>query len=127
MPKNWTATRVEQRAGGGFPDLFMTVEGLPVLVELKCLSRFGLMLRPAQIAFNYSMSVQNCMTFVLASTPDRRKPVFWLIKGANIMNLAQDPRPENHVPRLEGHDELFAALRSATLDHYSERVAALRP
>lgn len=127
MPKRWTATRIEQRAGGGFPDVFMTIEGLPVLVELKVGTISHLFLRPAQIAFNYSMSVQNCLTFVLASTPDRRKSTFWLIKGADIMNLAQDPRPENHGPRLEGHDELFAALRSATLDHYSERLAALRP
>lgn len=127
MPKNWTATRIEQRAGGGFPDLFLLIDGLPVLAELKVCSGLNIKMRPAQIAFIYAHSAKNGLAFVLASTPDRRKPTFWLIKGADIMNLAQDPRPENHGSRFESVEDLFEGLRAATLDHYALRLAALRP
>jgi len=126
MPPSWTATRIEQRAGGGFPDLFLTIDGLPVLVELKCCAKTHLKMRPAQIAFIYAHSAKNGLAFVLASTPDRRKPVFWLIKGANIMNLAHDPRPEEHGSRFESVEDLFGALRAATLEHYALRLEALR-
>lgn len=124
MPKNWTATRIEQRAGGGFPDLFLLIDGLPVLAELKVCSGSNIKLRPAQIAFIYAHSAKNGLAFVLASTPDRRKPTFWLIKGADIMNLAQDPRPENHGSRFESVEDLFEALGSEVRAHYARLVAS---
>jgi len=125
MPSNWTATRIEQRSGGGFPDVFLCIDGLPVLVELKVGSFSRCLISPAQVAFIYKHSMKNGLAFVLASTPDRRKPVFFLIKGADIMNFAHDPRPEDHGLRFDGHESLFSGLRSATLAHYSGVLSSL--
>lgn len=122
LPQGWSAHRIEQRHGGGFPDVLMTVEGLPVLVELKSLTFKTVKLSPEQIAFSYRFSRDRGLSLVLASPPDRRKPIFFLIKGAEIMNLAHNPRPEDHVPRLEGYESLWKALREMAFDHYSGLV-----
>lgn len=123
MPDGWSATRIEQRSGGGFPDLLLTIDGFIMLVELKVAARNGVKLRPPQIAFNYSFSRSGGLSLVLASPPDRRSPIFFLIKGADIMNLAHDPRPEVHGPGYEGYESLWLALRDIALEHYSGLIA----
>ena len=35
MPKDCFATRIENRAGGGFPDVDMLLGGFPLKIELK--------------------------------------------------------------------------------------------
>ncbi len=125
MPNSWTATRIEQRSGGGFPDVFLCIDGFPVLIELKSATKNRCAISPAQVAFIYKHSAKNGLAFVLASPPDRRKPVFFLIKGAEIMNFAHDPRIEDHGIRFEGYESLFSGLRSATLAHYSGLVASV--
>lgn len=125
LPDGWSATRIEQRAGGGFPDVLFTIHGLPVLVELKVTASKKVKLRPAQIAFSYWFSRQGGLSLVLASPPDRRNPIFFLIKGADIMNLAHNPVPEDHGPRLEGYESLWSALRAAAVEHYSGLLARL--
>lgn len=123
LPDGWSATRIEQRSGGGFPDLLMTIDGLIILVELKVFGRDGPRIGPSQIAFNYSFSRSGGLSVVLASPPDRRKPTFYLIKGADIMNLVHNPRPEDHGPGYEGYESLWLALRDIALEHYSGLIA----
>lgn len=119
LPEGWSPYRIEQRAGGGFPDVLLMANGLPVLLELKVLVGKKVKLRPEQVAFNYRFSRERGLSFVLASPPDRRKPIFFLMKGSEVMNLDHNPRIEDHVPGLEGYDALWLALGDAVLEHYS--------
>ena len=47
-------TRIENRHGGGIPDLYGIRHGVVVWVELKCIKQNSINLSPLQISWNYS-------------------------------------------------------------------------
>ena len=47
-------TRIENRHGGGIPDLYGIRHGVVVWVELKCIKQNSINLSPLQISWNYN-------------------------------------------------------------------------
>ena len=47
-------TRIENRHGGGIPDLYGIRDGVAIWIELKCIKQNSINLSPLQISWNYN-------------------------------------------------------------------------
>ena len=52
IPAYWD--RIENRHGGGTPDLIGIREGVTIFIELKCIKQNSINLSPLQISWNYN-------------------------------------------------------------------------
>lgn len=129
LPKRCAATRLENRHGGGVPDLHLMWDGLDLWIELKakslkvldnppeiCDHTFTMLfdaqiLRDSQRAWHSRHYSTNGLSFVLARDPTSKqihllRPV--IEQNALILGeiwVGRDPRP------------MFQALRLSALDH----------
>ena len=65
LPKNCHATRIENKSGGGVPDVHMVWDGLPFWLELKVSKSNAVNLRKEQIAWNTGYWARGGANFVL--------------------------------------------------------------
>jgi Holliday junction resolvase len=121
MPKTYLAHRIENRAGGGIPDVKLLIDGYHLEIELKVPVRNFVKLSSHQIAYLYSYSRAKGCCFVLAKSPGSR--IIHLFSGSLAVELAERPMSEVQGSTFESFDALWGGLRSLVLDHY----AALRP
>ena len=47
-------TRIENRHGGGIPDLYGICDGVSIWLELKCIKQNSINISPLQISWNYN-------------------------------------------------------------------------
>jgi hypothetical protein len=83
--------RIENRAGGGYPDCTIVLGGLPFWVELKA-------------------------SKVKAPAPS----CFHLFRGSQAIDLAQKPMSEVRGPRFSGLGGVWDALRLEAVDHFAK-------
>ena len=57
LPSNMIATRIENRNGGGIPDVHFLWYGLPFWCELKTTKSNAVNISPHQVAWNYKLSL----------------------------------------------------------------------
>lgn len=129
-PKDALAMRIENRAGGGYPDCTIVLAGLPFWVELKAAKNAKLQISPHQIAWHTSLSSQGGLSYFLLKTP--AAPRFHLYRGAQALDLAQKPWSEVQGSRFTGLGEVWDALRVGSSEHFAklqslQSPAALRP
>ena len=65
-------TRIENRHGGGVPDLYGIRDGVSIWLELKCIKQNSINISPLQISWNYNHFKENGKTIILSVIRDQR-------------------------------------------------------
>ena len=117
MPKTWTAHRIENRSGGGLPDVFVNADGLPFWVELKVINLTRVKISPHQIAWHFSFFRNKGLSFFLVQDP--RSRFIHALRGCESRNLASKPLLENDIfGSYKDRAEMWSDLGAAARDHY---------
>lgn len=72
-------TRIENRHGGGVPDLYGTKDGVSVWLELKCIKQNSINLSPLQISWNFKHFQEKGKNYYIVK--DARSKVLKLYSG----------------------------------------------
>ena len=72
-------TRIENRHGGGIPDLYGIKGGVSIWLELKCIKQNSINISPLQISWNYNHFQQNGKNYYIVR--DTRSKVIKLYDG----------------------------------------------
>ena len=72
-------TRIENRHGGGIPDLYGIKGGVSVWLELKCIKKNSINISPLQISWNYNHFQENGKNYYIVR--DTRSKVIKLYDG----------------------------------------------
>ena len=67
MPQHWHTTRIENRFGGGIPDVHVCAEGLSFWIELKTTKTNRVNVSAHQVAWNFAYSQSGGVSFFLVS------------------------------------------------------------
>lgn len=81
LPSNCHATRIENRHGGGIPDVHLAWNGVSVWVELKSENKHNAFLRPQQSAWHLRQATCGGLTYVLCGCP--RSPLVKIYRGSD--------------------------------------------
>jgi len=81
-------TRIENRHGGGIPDLYGIRDGVSVWLELKCINKNSINISPLQISWNYNHFQQNGKNYYIVR--DTRSKVIKLYDGDKGRELKRD-------------------------------------
>ena len=65
-------TRIENRHGGGIPDIYGIRDGVSIWLELKCINKNSINISPLQISWNYNHFQENGKTIILSAIRDQR-------------------------------------------------------
>ena len=72
-------TRIENRHGGGVPDLYGIKDGVSIWLELKCIKKNSISISPLQISWNFNHFQENAKNYYLVR--DTRSKVIKLYSG----------------------------------------------
>ena len=72
-------TRIENRHGGGIPDLYGIKGGVSIWLELKCINKNSINISPLQISWNYNHFQENGNNYYIVR--DTRSKVIKLYNG----------------------------------------------
>ena len=67
IPPHWHTTRIENRYGGGVPDVYMCADSVPFWVELKITNANRVNVSSHQVAWNYAHCKSGGVSFYLVS------------------------------------------------------------
>ena len=81
-------TRIENRHGGGIPDLYGIRDGVSIWLELKCINKNSINISPLQISWNYNHFQQNGKNYYIVR--DTRSKVIKLYDGDKGRELHRD-------------------------------------
>lgn len=95
-------TRIENRHGGGLPDVCVSSPVGIFMVELKITEKILVRLSDMQIAYNTLLTHKHGLSFILAEDPGRSKPLqnanpFLQIANLQTPSEDQGPRTEDQV------------------------------
>ena len=85
IPKTWHITRIENRYGGGVPDVYICAEGKPFWLELKVTKNHRVDISAHQVAWHFAHSRANGVSFFLVSPLS--SPTLYLFEGAHGREL----------------------------------------
>jgi hypothetical protein len=92
-------TRIENRNGGGLPDIDVSSPVGAFKIELKVVEKISIRLSDMQIAYNTLLTHKNGLSFILAEVPCRSNP-------SQIVSLFEDQGPITDVvgsgPKVRG-------------------------
>ena len=80
--------RIENRHGGGIPDLYGIKGGVSVWLELKCIKKNSINISPLQISWNYNHFQENGKNYYIVR--DTRSKVIKLYDGDKGRELHRD-------------------------------------
>ena len=80
-------TRIENRHGGGVPDLYGIYGGQAIWLELKCIKQNSISLSPLQISWNYNNFRHGGKNYYIVQ--DTRSMVIKLYSGDNGQEIAK--------------------------------------
>jgi len=122
LPKDAFATRIENRSGGGIPDVHLLWLGLPSWIEIKVTKTDSLKLSAHQIAWHMAYYARGGLSFFLVKSLSSSEIL--LFSGSQGPALLHNGLSEAPVARADSAAALFPALRPLLVGHY--RAAALR-
>ena len=64
--------RIENRHGGGIPDLYGIRDGVSIWLELKCIKQNSINITPTQISWNYNHFQENGKNYFLVKHTEQR-------------------------------------------------------
>ena len=117
-------TRIENRHGGGIPDLYGIRDGVSIWLELKCIKKNSINITPTQISWNYNHFQQNGKNYYIVR--DTRSKVIKLYDGDKGRELKEqgfkypcnvELRPPYYWKGLS--DKLFVLTSSEILSKLS--------
>ena len=65
LPNSWHVSRIENRFGGGIPDVYMCIDGKSLWIELKVTKNYKVSVSSHQIAWHFAHSKANGVSFFL--------------------------------------------------------------
>ena len=65
-------TRIENRHGGGIPDLYGIRDGVSIWLELKCIKQNSIYISPLQISWNYNHFQENGKNYFLVKHTEQK-------------------------------------------------------
>ena len=65
-------TRIENRHGGGIPDLYGIRDGISIWLELKCIKQNSINISPLQISWNYKHFQENGKNYFLVKHTEQK-------------------------------------------------------
>ena len=103
-------TRIENRHGGGLPDVCVSSPVGIFMVELKITEKILVRLSDMQIAYNTLLTHKHGLSFILAEDPGRSKPLQNANPFLQNANEDQGPGSEDQVgsgrgPRTKGRGQ----------------------
>jgi len=85
LPKNWFVNRIENRIGGGVPDVYICIDGYSIWLELKVTKSHRVSVSPHQIAWHYSLSQSKGESFFLVKAlPSSTLYLFDGVRGRGL-------------------------------------------
>ena len=87
MPASWNTTRIENRFGGGIPDVHVCAEGLPFWIELKTTKTNRVNVSAHQVAWNFAYSQSGGVSFFLVEALSASN--LYLFDGVHGRGLAE--------------------------------------
>ena len=81
-------TRIENRHGGGIPDIYGIRDGVSIWLELKCINKNSINISPLQISWNYNHFQQSGNNYYIVR--DTRSKVIKLYDGDKGRELHRD-------------------------------------
>jgi len=113
-------TRIENRHGGGLPDVCISSPFGIFMIELKISQNFSVGLSDMQIAYNTLLTHKHGLSFILAEAPARPKP----LQNANpFLQIANLQSPEDQGP---GSEELGSGSVGSGASGRGNRVGSGR-
>jgi hypothetical protein len=109
LPKNCFATRIENKHGGGVPDVHLVWDGLPFWMELKVANSNAIKLSPHQVAWNMAYWARGGANFFLVKRAKERDIL--LFGGDQGPAVLEQGCLAPCVLRVDSPASLFCALR----------------
>ena len=81
-------TRIENRHGGGIPDIYGIRDGASIWLELKCINKNSINISPLQISWNYNHFQENGKNYYIVR--DTRSKIIKLYDGDKGRELHRD-------------------------------------
>ena len=81
-------TRIENRHGGGIPDIYGIRDGVSIWLELKCIKQNSINITPTQISWNYNHFQENGKNYFLVKHIEQR--IIKLYDGDKGRELKRD-------------------------------------
>jgi len=104
FPKSWHTTRIENRFGGGIPDVHICAEGLPFWLELKVTKTNRVNVSAHQVAWNFAYCKSGGVSFFLVKALEQSN--LYLFDGSRGRELAEhglkSGRVGDHGPESVG-------------------------
>ena len=122
LPKKCFATRIENKHGGGVPDVHMVWDGIPIWIELKVSNVNAVKVSPHQIAWHMAYCARGGLSFYLVRRSKQGDIV--LFDGDQGSKLADGGCSAARGTVFKGPGAMFEVLRPILLDKLS---AVLRP
>ena len=111
LPNNCHTTRIENRHGGGVPDVHVVWAGLVFWLELKTTKNNTVRISPQQIAWNTAYSRSGGLSFILGkhlSSGD-----LFLFRGARALDIATSGLAAEAEFRGSGFGDLWDRIRGS--------------
>jgi hypothetical protein len=111
LPNNCHTTRIENRHGGGVPDVHVAWAGVVFWLELKTTKNNTVRISPQQIAWNTAYSRSGGLSFILVkhlSSGD-----LFLFRGARALDIATSGLAAEAEFRGSGFGELWDRIRGS--------------
>jgi len=116
-------TRIENRHGGGVPDVHVLWDGMPFWVELKVSKTNKVKLSPHQVAWHTAYWARGGLSFFLVKSLS--SSYIHLIQGSEAVDLVQKPLSEVQGSMFAGAGPMVEALRGVVFDHYAGVVGKI--
>ncbi len=124
LPKNCYPTRIENRHGGGVPDVHFAWLGLVFWIELKTTKNNSVRLSPQQIAWNTAYSRNGGLSFILVKHLPSGDLI--LFEGAQSLEIGRDGLRSGSLFRGSGHQAMWNQVRESGITHLESVLEQLR-
>ncbi len=109
LPEKCHSTRIENRHGGGVPDVHIVWSGLVFWLELKTTKNKRVNLSPQQIAWNTAYSRSGGLSFILVK--HLSSGALFLFRGSKASEVGRSGLDTEAEFRGLGYEDLWAAVR----------------
>ena len=91
-------TRIENRSGGGIPDVFGCYKGVPIWIELKQTKYYKVLLSPLQVSWHYSFAKADGTSYIFVKKQGESllKRSLYLYGGKDSLIIAK--KGLKHLP-----------------------------
>jgi len=109
LPSDCHSTRIENRNGGGIPDVHIVWNSLAFWIELKVSKGNKVLLSPHQIAWNSAYCRKGGVSFILVKDP--RDNYLYLFEGNRASELLDNGLRTTNLYSGNDYKELFSVIR----------------